>query len=415
MIIKRDGYLNSLISKQGNGLIKIITGLRRCGKSYLLFNLFCDSLLSQGVPESHIIKVPLDSLENIELRDKMALYRHVKNRITDSAPYYVLLDEIQLVPGFEETLNSLLHISNADIYVTGSNSRFLVKDVITEFRGRGQEIRVFPLSFEEFYQTRNDGFRKAWADYFTYGGLPLLASMEGHKEKADYLSALFGKTYFTDVIDRHNIKNKKKFSDLVNIISSSIGGLCNPLKIEKTFKSREKSPITNKTISSYIEYLEEAFLISTAHRFDIKGRKYIGADKKYYFTDMGLRNSRLNFRQIEENHIMENVIYNELLLRGYSVDIGIVSQNEKDKNGKSTKKQFECDFAANMGSERIYVQSALNISDPEKMSQEKKSLLKIPDSFRKIIIQKDETVPHYDDDGILIISLEDFLLKKANL
>ncbi|MBP5288137.1 MAG: ATP-binding protein [Elusimicrobiales bacterium] len=413
MIIKRDIYLNSLLAKKHNGLIKIITGLRRCGKSYLLFKLFYDCLLSQGVPENHIIKVPLDSLENIDLRDKMALYRHVKDRITDSAPYYVFLDEIQLVPEFEETLNSLLHISNADIYVTGSNSRFLVKDVITEFRGRGQEIRVFPLSFEEYYQTRNDGFRNAWADYCTYGGLPLTAAMKSHKEKADYLSALFSKTYFTDIIDRHKIKNKKEFAALTDVLASGIGALSNPLKIEKTFKSREKSSITNKTVSAYIEYLEEAFLISTAQRFDIKGHKYIGASKKYYFTDMGLRNSRLNFRQIEENHIMENVIYNELLIRGYSTDIGIL--NVQSGGADRHLRQLECDFTASSGSRRIYIQSALSISSPEKLRQEKQSLLKIPDSFQKIIIQKDETVPHYDDDGIYIIGLEDFLLNKVNI
>lgn len=409
MIFSRDIYINQLTQKKQNGMIKIITGLRRCGKSYLLFKLFYEKLISQGVSESHIIKIPLDDLEYAELRDKISLYKFIKSKITEKKLYYCLLDEIQLVDGFEEVLNSLLHIPNIDVYVTGSNSRFLVKDVITEFRGRGDEIRMYPLSFKEFYESRKDDFVSAWTDYYTYGGLPLVAGMKTHKEKSDYLSSLFSKVYLTDVIDRYNIRNKKEFEDLLDVTASSIGAFTNPVKIQNTFKTKEKSSITNKTITSYLNYLEDAFLIQTVERFDIKGRKYIGANKKYYFTDSGLRNARLNFRQIEEPHIMENIIYNELKMRGYNVDVGIVEYNTKDKEGKTKKIQLECDFVANLGNEKIYIQSALDISSEKKKTQEENSLLRINDSFKKIIIQKEKVIPHYDDNGIYIICLEDFL------
>lgn len=409
MIFSRDIYINQLTQKKQNGMIKIITGLRRCGKSYLLFKLFYEKLISQGVSESHIIKIPLDDLEYAELRDKISLYKFIKSKITEKKLYYCLLDEIQLVDGFEEVLNSLLHIPNIDVYVTGSNSRFLVKDVITEFRGRGDEIRMYPLSFKEFYESRKDDFVSAWTDYYTYGGLPLVAGMKTHKEKSDYLSSLFSKVYLTDVIDRYNIRNKKEFEDLLDVTASSIGVFTNPVKIQNTFRTKEKSSITNKTITSYLNYLEDAFLIQTVERFDIKGRKYIGANKKYYFTDSGLRNARLNFRQIEEPHIMENIIYNELKMRGYNVDVGIVEYNTKDKEGKTKKIQLECDFVANLGNEKIYIQSALDISSEKKKTQEENSLLRINDSFKKIIIQKEKVIPHYDDNGIYIICLEDFL------
>ena len=409
MIFSRDIYINQLTQKKQNGMIKIITGLRRCGKSYLLFKLFYEKLISQGVSESHIIKIPLDDLEYAELRDKISLYKFIKSKITEKKLYYCLLDEIQLVDGFEEVLNSLLHIPNIDVYVTGSNSRFLVKDVITEFRGRGDEIRMYPLSFKEFYESRKDDFVSAWTDYYTYGGLPLVAGMKTHKEKSDYLSSLFSKVYLTDVIDRYNIRNKKEFEDLLDVTASSIGVFTNPVKIQNTFRTKEKSSITNKTITSYLNYLEDAFLIQTVERFDIKGRKYIGANKKYYFTDSGLRNARLNFRQIEEPHIMENIIYNELKIRGYNVDVGIVEYNTKDKEGKTKKIQLECDFVANLGNEKIYIQSALDISSEKKKTQEENSLLRINDSFKKIIIQKEKVIPHYDDNGIYIICLEDFL------
>lgn len=411
MKIKRDYYLQQFVSKKQNGMIKIVTGLRRSGKSYLLFRLFYEELKKQGVDENHIIKIPLDDLEYYKYRDKISLYKFIKSKILDTQIYYCMLDEIQLVDGFEEVLNSLLHIPNIDVYVTGSNSRFLVKDVITEFRGRGDEIRVYPLSFKEFFSTRNDDFNSAWTDYYTYGGLPLVATMTSHKEKSEYLLNLISKVYLTDVIDRYKIKNKADFEDLLNVVASSVGSLTNPVKIENTFKTIKKSTITNKTITSYLDYLEDAFLIQTVQRFDIKGRKYIGANKKYYFTDTGLRNVKLNFRQLEETHLMENLIYNELRIRGYNVDVGVVEYNSKDKNGKSLKTQLECDFVANQGNYRVYVQSALNVSSSEKLKQEENSLLRISDSFKKVIIQKEKIVPHYNDNGIYIICLEDFLLK----
>ena len=410
MKIKRDYYLQQLVSKKQNGMIKIVTGLRRSGKSYLLFRLFYEELKNQGVDENHIIKIPLDDLEYYEYRDKISLYKYIKSKIIDTQIYYCMLDEIQLVDGFEEVLNSLLHIPNIDVYVTGSNSRFLVKDVITEFRGRGDEIRVYPLSFKEFFSTRNDDFNSAWTDYYTYGGLPLIATMTSHKEKSEYLFNLISKVYLTDVIDRYKIRNKADFEDLLNVVASSVGSLTNPVKIENTFKAIKKSTITNKTITSYLDYLEDAFLIQTVQRFDIKGRKYIGANKKYYFTDTGLRNAKLNFRQLEETHLMENLIYNELRIRGYNVDVGVVEYNSKDKNGNSLKTQLECDFVANQGNCRVYVQSALNISSDEKLKQEENSLLRISDSFKKVIIQKEKIVPHYNDNGIYITCLEDFLL-----
>ncbi len=415
MEIKRDYYLQQLVSKRQNGMIKIVTGLRRSGKSYLLFRLFYEELKKQGVDENHIIKIPLDDLEYYEYRDKISLYKYIKSKIIDTQIYYCMLDEIQLVDGFEEVLNSLLHIPNIDVYVTGSNSRFLVKDVITEFRGRGDEIRVYPLSFKEFFSTRNDDFNSAWTDYFTYGGLPLVATMTSHKEKSEYLFNLISKVYLTDVIDRYKIRNTAEFEDLLNVVASSIGSLTNPVKIENTFKTIKKSTITNKTITSYLEYLEDAFLIQTVQRFDIKGRKYIGANKKYYFTDTGLRNAKLNFRQLEETHLMENLIYNELRIRGYNVDVGVVEYNSKDKNGKSLKTQLECDFVANQGNCRIYIQSALNIPNSEKLQQEENSLLRISDCFKKVIIQKEKIVPHYNDNGIYITCLEDFLLNNQSL
>ena len=410
MIFTREAYLSQLAQKKQNGMIKIITGLRRCGKSYLLFKLFYDKLVAEGVPKSHIVKIPLDDLEYAELRDKMALYKFIKSKIKDKKQYYCLLDEIQLVEGFEEVLNSLLHIENVDVYVTGSNSRFLVKDVITEFRGRGDEIRMYPLSFREFFEGRKDDFSSAWTDYYTYGGLPLVATMKTHKEKSDYLDNLFSKVYLTDVVDRYSIRNKTEFEELLDVVASSIGSPANPVKIENTFKSKKKSTITHKTITSYLNYLDDAFLIQTAERFDIKGRKYIGANKKYYFSDVGLRNARLNFRQLEESHIMENIIYNELKMRGYNVDVGIVECRAKDKNGSLRQIQLECDFVANLGNEKIYIQSALNLADEKKKAQEENSLLKINDGFKKVIVQKEKVVPHYDENGIYIVCLEDFLL-----
>lgn len=413
MVFPRSSYIDQLTQKRQNGMIKIVTGLRRCGKSYLLFKLFYKKLISEGVPESHIIRIPLDDLDYTELREKLALYKYIKTKVTDKKQYYCLLDEIQLVEGFEEVLNSLLHIPNIDVYVTGSNSRFLVKDVITEFRGRGDEIRMYPLSFKEFYDKRKDDFISAWTDYYTYGGLPLVASMKTHKEKADYLTNLFSKVYLTDVIDRYNIRNKTEFEELLDVAASAIGSLTNPVRLQNTFKTKEKSTITNKTITTYLKYLEDAFLIQIAERFDIKGRKHIGANKKYYFTDIGLRNARLNFRQMEEGHIMENIIYNELRMRGYNVDVGIIEYFSKDKDGKSKKTQLECDFVANQGNEKIYIQSTFDLSSDKKTVQEENSLLRINDSFKKIIVQKEKTIPHFDENGIYITCLEDFLTGDA--
>ena len=408
MVFPRSSYIDQLTQKRQNGMIKIVTGLRRCGKSYLLFKLFYKKLISEGVSESHIIRIPLDDLDYTELREKLTLYKYIKSQITDKKQYYCLLDEIQLVEGFEEVLNSLLHIPNIDVYVTGSNSRFLVKDVITEFRGRGDEIRMYPLSFKEFYEKRKDDFASAWTDYYTYGGLPLVASMKTHKEKADYLTNLFSKVYLTDVIDRYNIRNKTEFEELLDVAASAIGSLTNPVRLQNTFKTKEKS-----TITTYLKYLEDAFLIQIAERFDIKGRKHIGANKKYYFTDIGLRNARLNFRQMEEGHIMENIIYNELKMRGYNVDVGIIEYYSKDKDGKSKKTQLECDFVANQGNEKIYIQSTLDLSSDKKTAQEENSLLRINDSFKKIIVQKEKTIPHFDENGIYITCLEDFLTGDA--
>ena len=413
MVFPRSSYIDQLTQKRQNGMIKIVTGLRRCGKSYLLFKLFYKKLISEGVPKSHIIRIPLDDLDYTELREKLALYKYIKSQITDKKQYYCLLDEIQLVEGFEEVLNSLLHIPNIDVYVTGSNPRFLVKDVITEFRGRGDEIRMYPLSFKEFYDKRKDDFISAWTDYYTYGGLPLVASMKTHKEKADYLTNLFSKVYLTDVIDRYNIRNKTEFEELLDVAASAIGSLTNPVRLQNTFKTKEKSTITNKTITTYLKYLEDAFLIQIAERFDIKGRKHIGANKKYYFTDIGLRNTRLNFRQMEEGHIMENIIYNELRMRGYNVDVGIIEYFSKDKDGKSKKTQLECDFVANQGNEKIYIQSALELSSDKKTAQEENSLLRINDSFKKIIVRKEKNIPHFDENGIYITCLEDFLTGDA--
>ena len=388
MEIKRDIYLNQLNTKKHNGMIKIITGLRRSGKSYLLFNLFYKMLMEQGIPSDHIIKIQLDDLDNIAYREKIKLYQFIKSQIVDSQMYYCLLDEIQLVDGFEEVLNSLLHIQDVDVYVTGSNSRFLVKDVVTEFRGRGDEIRIYPLSFQEFFSVRDDDFETVWADYYTYGGLPFVASLNTHKEKSDYLKSLFTKVYITDVADRYKIRNKKEFEDLLNVLASCIGSLTNPARIENTFKSKEKSTITNKTITSYIGFLDDAFLIQTANRYDIKGRKYIGANKKYYFT--------------------ENIIYNELRIKGFDVDIGVIEGYSND--GKNKSSLLECDFVANKGTVRVYIQSMFDAPTPDKLLQEQKSLLKISDSFRKVIIQKSAVVPHYNENGIFILSLKDFLL-----
>ncbi len=410
MEIARDFYLQKLIDHQHNGLVKIVTGVRRCGKSYLLFNLFFKYLLGNGVPLDHIVSVSLEDYGNRKLRDPDELYAFVKTQITDDAPYYILLDEIQLVPHFESVVNGFLHIPNADIYVTGSNSKFLSSDILTEFRGRGDEIRVFPLNFAEFYSALdNMPFNTAWLQYATYGGMPLCLSMKSDADKAKYLQDLFATTYLADIINRNNMRRNAEISELTDVLASSIGSLTNPLKLCDTFNSQKKLKLSANTISAYIGYLQDAFLIERALRYDIKGKKYINTPAKYYFVDMGLRNTRLSFRQQEYNHIVENVVYNELRSRGYSVDVGVVESNVKT-NGTSQRKQLEVDFVANLGNRRYYIQCAYRIADEEKRKQEQASLLGINDAFKKIVILGEDVLTAYNEQGILIASLSDFLL-----
>lgn len=415
MEIKRDLYLNKLIRKKHNGLIKVVTGVRRCGKSYLLFNLFHNHLLDNGVDEIHIIEVALDDRSNKELRDPDNILRYVKERIVDREQYYIILDEVQLLEEFEDVLNSFLHIRNADIYVTGSNSKFLSSDVITEFRGRGDEIRVYPLSFREFESVYTGSQDEAWDDYFNYGGLPLVLSMETVEDKVEYLTSLFQKVYLSDIVDRNKVRNKEELDELVDILASAIGSLTNPTKLAKTIKSVKNKSISDKTLKTYIDYLEDAFLISKAKRFDIKGKRYIGSPAKYYFEDIGLRNARLNFRQVEVTHIMENIIYNELRIRGYKIDVGIVEQYETAPDGKRKKKQLEVDFVASKGSEKYYIQSAFAMTNPEKIAQEQRSLKNIPDSFKKIIIVSDNIKVRRDEVGITTMGLRYFLIHEDSL
>lgn len=415
MEIKRDLYLNRLVHREKNGLIKVVTGVRRCGKSYLLFNLFHDYLIDKGVDEDHIIEVALDDRSNKELRDPDQMLAFLKNRIKDKEMYYIILDEVQLLSEFEDVLNSLLHIRNADVYVTGSNSKFLSSDVITEFRGRGDEIRMYPLSFCEFssaYQGREDD---AWEDYYTYGGLPLTLTRETDEEKAEYLINLFQKVYLSDIIDRHKIRNREELDELVDILASAVGSLTNPLKLSKTFKSVKNKTISDKTLKKYIDYLTDAFLVSKAVRYDIKGRKYIGSPTKFYFEDVGLRNARLNFRQTEENHIMENIIYNELRIRGYRVDVGLVEVFGKNSENKTEKKHLEVDFVATKGSEKYYIQSAFVMPTDEKRRQEERPLNAIGDSFKKIIVVKDNIKPRRNEMGIVTMGIRRFLLNDNSL
>ncbi|ERK40689.1 ATP-binding protein [Faecalitalea cylindroides] len=413
--IARDKYLRDLINRMNNGMIKVVTGIRRSGKSYLLFKLFYEYLLSQGVLESHIIKIELDQRKNRIYRDPDVILDYIETLIEDDKQYYILLDEVQMLNDFEEVLNSLLHISNVDIYVTGSNSKFLSKDVITEFRGRGDEIHVFPLTFKEFMQVYDGDMYRGFADYIVYGGLPLISTMKTETQKVNYLTNLFNETYLKDIIERNHIEKTQELEDLINVLASAIGSLTNPPKIQATFKSSIGSAISINTIRQYIEYLEDAFIISKAQRYNIKGRKYIGTPLKYYFEDIGLRNARLGFRQVEETHLMENIIYNELRYRGYSVDVGVVEKREMSENGKQIRKALEIDFVANLGSQRYYIQSALSMPTPEKQIQEKTSLINVADSFKKIIIVKDIVNVKRDENGIVTMSIYDFLLKENSL
>lgn len=415
MNIKRQQYLDQLIASQRNGLIKIITGIRRCGKSYLLFKLFHEYLNSQEISDDHIIEIALDDRTNKDLRDPDNLLKYIKKQITDKKLYYIMLDEVQMVDEFTDVLNSLLHITNADVYVTGSNSHFLSTDVVTEFRGRGDEIHLFPLSFSEYCEGYNGTTDQAWKDYYTYGGLPLILTFDTDKKKEDYLNNLYKSVYLVDVLERHKIKNMGEFDELVKIIASSIGSSCNPTKLANTFKSVKNVTIHHQTINKYLGFLEDAFLVEKSIRYNIKGKKYINTLAKYYFSDLGIRNAILGFRQQEETHIMENIIYNELRTRGFHVDVGMVETREPDKNGKLTRKQLEVDFVVNQGSQRYYIQSAFAMPTLEKEAHESASLLKIKDSFKKIIIVKDDIKPKRNEDGILTIGLKDFLLDKNSL
>ena len=415
MEIKRDYYLNKLIAKQHNGLIKVVTGMRRCGKSYLLFNLFKDYLIENNVAADHIIEVAFDSFENTKYQDPEVLYPFIKEQIVDKEQYYIMLDEIQLLGQFESVLNGLMRIPNVDVYVTGSNAKFLSKDIITEFRGRGDEMHMNPLSFSEFMSVYDGNKYDGWHDYILYGGLPSVVQLQNAEQKIEYLKNIFEETYINDIIGRHKVKNRAELEELLNILSSSIGSLTNPRKLEATFKSVKRVTISAKTINNYLDYLCDSFLITAAHRYDIKGRKYIGSPMKYYFTDIGLRNARINFRQLEETHTMENIIYNELLTRGYNVDVGVVIIQQRDSAGKMMRKQLEVDFVCNKGSKRYYIQSAYSMPTAEKMEQEQRSLVKIEDSFKKIIITKDTPAPTYNEAGILVMSVYDFLLNANSL
>ena len=415
MQIKRDLYLQRLIRREKNGLIKVITGVRRCGKSYLLFNLFHNYLNEKGIDGDHIIEIALDDRSNKALRDPDNMLVYVKSKIVDGETYYIILDEVQLLHEFEDVLNSFLHIRNADIYVTGSNSKFLSSDVITEFRGRGDEIRMFPLSFYEFCSAYSGDLDEAWDDYCVYGGLPLILSRRSAEEKAGYLTALFQKVYLSDIVDRHKVRNREELDELVDVLSSAVGSLTNPTKLANTFKTVKNKIISDKTLKNYLDYLSDAFLVSKAVRYDIKGRKYIGSPAKYYFEDIGLRNARLNFRQTEENHIMENIIYNELRVRGFHVDIGVVEVFGKNVENRTTKKQLEVDFIATKGSEKYYIQSAFTMPTPEKREQETRPLNAIGDSFKKLIVVRDNIKPRRDDMGIVTMGIRNFLLDQNSL
>ena len=415
MEIKRDRYLNTLISKEHNGLIKVITGMRRCGKSYLLFTLFKEHLLSEGVAEDHIIEIAFDAFENRKYRDPDVLYPYLKEQIKDVAMYYVLLDEIQLLGEFESILNSLIRMKNVDVYVTGSNARFLSKDVITEFRGRGDEVHMHPLSFAEFMSVYQGTKQDGWNEYMLYGGIPLVLEFTTPDQKIAFLKSLFEETYISDIVGRYHIRNKAELEDLLNILSSAIGSLTNPEKLSATFQTVKKKKISTSTLRRYIDYLCDSFLIDSAIRYDVKGKKYIDTPVKYYFTDMGLRNARLNFRQIEETHSMENIIFNELKMRGFNVDVGVIVQYETNGKGNGTRKQLEIDFVCNQGSKRYYIQSAYAIPDQTKMEQEQRSLMLTGDFFKRLIITKDTPAPYYNESGVLIMSVYDFLLNQNSL
>lgn len=415
MEFKREVWLNKLIQKKHNGFVKVITGIRRCGKSYLLFNLFKTHLLADGVSPDHIIEMSFDSFEVKHYRDPEVLYPYVKSLITDDQMYYILFDEVQLLGEFESVLNGFLRIKNVDVYVTGSNARLLSKDIITEFRGRGDELHIGPLRFSEFMENYSGNRYDGWNEYLLYGGLPQVVLLPTPEQKIELLKSLMEETYISDIVGRHNVRNRAEMEELLNILSSAIGSLTNPRKLTSTFKSVKNVSISPNTIRNYLDYLCDAFLISAAHRYDIRGKKYIDTPLKYYFSDIGLRNARINFRQLEETHTMENLIYNELRARGFNVDVGIVQINVRDKDGKMVRKQLEVDFVCNKGSKRYYIQSAFAMPDREKTEQEQRPLMKIEDNFKKIIITKDSPTMWYTEEGILVMSIYDFMLNENSL
>lgn len=415
MEIKRNIHLNRIIARKGNGMIKVITGMRRCGKSYLLFTLFHNYLLEQGVDEQHIIKVDMEDRRNAALRNPDALLNYIDSRMTDSQQYYILLDEVQLVAEFEDVLNSYLKITNADVYVTGSNAKFLSKDVITEFRGRGDEIRITPLSFQEFMSAKEGNREDLLNEYLTYGGLPQVVTMDEIERKVEYLKNLFTHTYIRDIKERYEIKKDDDLEELINLVASNIGSLTNPTKLENCFKSVKQSCLSKDTIKNYIDLMQNAFIIEKSIRFDIKGKKYIDTPSKYYFTDLGLRNARLNFRQTEFTHLLENAIYNELRLRGYSVDVGQIPIFTIREDGKRQRSTLEVDFVCNLGYKRCYIQSAYALPTEEKMKQEFNSLLRIKDSFKKIVIVGTPTPTYQNEEGILTMNIYDFLMNPDSL
>lgn len=415
MEIKRNRYLERLINHKHNGLIKVITGVRRCGKSYLIFELFKNHLIEQGIRHSHIIEIALDDRKYKELRNPDVCYKYVTDLITDADMYYILLDEVQLMDEFEDVLNGFLHMKNADVYVTGSNSKFLSSDIITEFRGRGDEIHVYPLCFSEFYSVYVGNWEDAWREYYTFGGLPMVVLLQSADEKTRYLVNLFKETYIKDIVERNRIRNDSELEELINVVSSSIGSLTNPQKLSDTFKSKKSISISPPTVKQYLDYLHDSFIIDKALRYDIKGKRYINTPSKYYFIDVGLRNARLGFRQQEENHIMENIIFNELKVRGFLVDVGVVNMLERKNDGVYTEKQVEVDFVANQGNKRYYIQSAFALNTDAKQLQEERPLLGIKDSFKKIIVVKDNIMLKRDDNGVVTMGIKDFLLNQDSL
>lgn len=415
MHIPRDHYLKKLISREKNGLIKVVTGVRRCGKSYLLFHIFHDYLIEKGIEPSHIIEIALDDRSNLKLRNPDVMLAYVKEQIADDKDYYIILDEVQFLEEFEDVLNSFLHIKNADVYVTGSNSKFLSSDVITEFRGRGDEIHIYPLNFREFLSVYDGSRDEAWDEYVMYGGLPFVLYRSSPEEKEEYLLSLFQTVYLSDIIERHHIRHKEELEELINILASATGSLTNSVKLSKTFKSVKNKTISSVTLKKYADYLEDAFLISKAGRYDIKGKKYINSLVKYYFEDVGIRNAKLGFRQVEENHLMENILYNELRNRDYLVDVGMVETFGKSVDGKTVRKQYEIDFVASRGSRKYYLQSAFAMNNPEKLQQEQNSLLHVNDHFKKIIIVRDSIRPRRDEQGIVTMGILNFLMDENSL